>query len=445
MDPQTSPRTRTTGAPAAASHHSVHPWTARKTHLRSPWRHAALFAALPLCLASSKGASGGFNTGLRIDYFGQTPPGETPAIFAPDFISRPELVVQNCCFSADGREFVFVVTDSTWSKSTVMYTRFADGKWAVPAPLDLGRISGYTPCFSPDGSMLYFTSRIEKGRDLGHIFAAHRIAGAWGPAEQLPAPVNSDTREWEVSVAPNGNLYFSSGREGGYGGLDIYRARLVDGKFANPECLPAPVNGVSNDECPFMAPDESYLVFNSWKYNPRFRGNNLYVSFKRPGGGWSEPAELPAGINTDELDIYPYVTPDGKYLMFTRREFASAASFSRLYWVSTSVLDKLRSPLLAHPAGPAASARPIARYVGTYVAASGNAKLAIGTTKTLAGEVLTMHVQGNPDGPQPMEAIGGDEFWIPGARLQFNPDGGQLRVAAETKAAGQEYVFQRQP
>jgi hypothetical protein len=405
-------------------------------------RRALFFAVLPLCLVSSGGAAGRFDNGLKIDYFGQNPPGETPALFAPDFISKPGVLVQNCCFSTDGKEFVYVATDSVWSKSAVMYTRFADGKWTDPVPLNLGRISAYTPYFSPDANALYFSSTIEDGRHLGHIFAAHRDGGAWGPAEQLPAPVNSETMEWEVCVTPDRTLYFSSGRPGGYGGLDIYRARLVDGKYSSAECLPAPINGASNDECPYMAPDESFLVFNSWKYNARFKGNNLYVSFKQADGGWSEPVALEAGVNTDELDIYPYVTPDGKYLMFTRREYAEVAHYSRLYWVNASVLDRARMQLAAQPCPPpaAAPAEPLAKYLGTYAADPW--KLTIGTTRTLAGDVLTWQRNGDTDSTQVLERLGKDEFWAPGMRFRFDPDAGQLRIRTD-KSGDQEHLFQK--
>jgi len=408
------------------------------------WRRVAralLVVAAPLCLVSTRGAAGGFDAGLQIDYFGQRPPGETPVLFAPDFISKPGVVVQNCCFSSDGKEFVYVVTDSTWSKSTVMYTRLAGGRWTDPAPLNLGRISAYTPYFSPDGNTLYFSSRIEDGHHLGHIFAARRDGAAWTPAEPLSAPVNSETMEWEVCVTPDRTLYFSSGRPGGYGGLDIYRARLVDGKYSSAECLPAPVNGVSNDECPYMAPDESFLVFNSWKYNARFKGNNLYVSFKEAEGGWSEPVALEAGVNTDELDIYPYVTPDGKYLMFTRREYAEVAHFSRLYWVNASVLDRARRPsAAAGPPPPAASGEPLAPYLGTYAADPW--KFTFGTTKTRAGDVLTWQRNGDPDSVQVLERIGRDQFWVPGVRFRFDPEAGQLRVLTD-RPGDQEHLFQK--
>jgi Tol biopolymer transport system component len=408
------------------------------------WRRRALFLfAIPLCLASSGRAAGAFDTGLQIDYFGQNPPGDTPGLFAPDLISKPDAIVQNCCFSADGREFVYVVTDSTWSKSTVMYTRFADGKWTNPAPLDLGRISAYTPYFSPDGATLYFTSRIEDGRKLGHIFASRRDGGAWKPAVQLPAPVNSETMEWEVCITPDRTLYFSSGRPGGYGNLDIYRARLVDGKYSIVESLSAPINGVSSDECPYMAPDESFLVFNCWKYNAKFKGNNLYVSFKQAGGGWSEPVALEAGVNTDELDIYPYVTPDGKYLMFTRREFAEVARFSRLYWVNASVLDRARKQLAAQPSAPAAEpAGALEKYLGTY--AADQWKLTIGKTRTLAGEVLTFQRPGDAGTPQILEHYGKDEFWIPAARFLFDPEAGRLRIHTD-RPGDPEHVFQKIP
>jgi hypothetical protein len=405
---------------------------------------ATLMAPLAWCFGSTGAASYGYNPNLHIDYFGQNPPGETPAVFAPTFISKPGAFVQNGCFSADGLEFVYVETDSTWSKSTVMYTRFADGQWAMPAALNLGRISAYTPCFSPDGNTLYFSSQIEDGRHLGHLFAAHRAGGHWGPAESLTSPVNSDRMEWEVCVTPDRTLYFSSGRAGGYGGLDIYRARWVDGKYPEAERLPSPINGVADDECPFMAPNESYLVFNSWKYNPRFKGNNLYVSFKRADGSWTEPASLDQGINTDELDIYPYVTPDGKYLIFTRREHSEVAHFSRLYWVNASALEAARRQQLAPslPAPIPVSSKIDPRCLGTYADSSWRFTIASG--QTLAGEVLTAEINGDPGSTLILERLGKDEFWSHGLWFRFDPGSGQLRVQND-RSGSPEHGFAKIP
>ncbi|HSR16802.1 MAG TPA: hypothetical protein VLM39_01825, partial [Ignavibacteriaceae bacterium] len=72
---------------------------------------------------------------IQLDYFGQDPLGKKAEIFSPDFICTPNAFIQNCCFSADGKEFVYVVTNKDWSASTIMYTKYENEKWSSPVPL----------------------------------------------------------------------------------------------------------------------------------------------------------------------------------------------------------------------------------------------------------------------------------------------------------------------
>src|SRR4030042_2768127 len=110
-----------------------------------------------------------FNDTLKIDYFGQTPPGMHAAVFAPDFISRENWFVQNCCFSPDGKEFVFVITDNNWAVSDVMYTKFSEGKWSEPVKIFDNAL---VPVFSYDGNKLYFISNQRNGSNDADIWVS---------------------------------------------------------------------------------------------------------------------------------------------------------------------------------------------------------------------------------------------------------------------------------
>ena len=73
-------------------------------------------------------------------------------------------------------------------------------------------------------------------------------------------------------------------------------------------------------------PDEKYLIVSirdSTSLNPDF-----YISYYK-GNDWSIPKKLKGGINTPETEAFPYITPDGKYFIFTR-------AFSQFYIIPTS-------------------------------------------------------------------------------------------------------------
>ncbi|HMG57301.1 MAG TPA: hypothetical protein VK601_27565, partial [Kofleriaceae bacterium] len=95
---------------------------------------------------------------------------------------------------------------------------------------------------------------------------APEIASAQRPAaghrRAHAAPVNDpEVDEWSPSIAASGNLYFGAGRPGGHGGSDLWVARWVGGAYQPPENLGDAINTAGSEVEPWIAPDESYLIF----------------------------------------------------------------------------------------------------------------------------------------------------------------------------------------
>lgn len=274
-------------------------------------------------------------------YFDQAPPGDTPAKFAPGIISLENRFEQFLVYAPNARGLTFGVTNSDWSEFYLYAMTLEDGHWSEPvaAPF-LGRdTSALTACLSFDGRMALFTSS-RPSYPPADIWMSKRVGGSWSEPEKLAAPISSDADEFEVTIARNGTLYFSSAREGGWGDLDIYRARLVDGEYPTAENLGPPVNTSWGDDLPYIAPDESYLIFASDR--PGGLGaRDLYISFQ-VDSTWIEAVNLGEPINSEYWDIYPSVSPDGRYLFFTRRTSWQATEDSDIYWVSAGFIDRWR-------------------------------------------------------------------------------------------------------
>ena len=66
---------------------------------------------------------------------------------------------------------------------------------------------------------------------------------------------------------------------------------------------------------------------------------DLYVYFKKQDGTWTGPIDLGKEVNSEFHDSNPRVTPDGKYLFFSRETIKYDSS---IYWVSTDVIENLR-------------------------------------------------------------------------------------------------------
>jgi WD40-like Beta Propeller Repeat len=85
-----------------------------------------------------------------------------------------------------------------------------------------------------------------------------------------------------------------------------------------PEPLAKEVNSVKLQMVGYVAPDESYLLFSAFNIAGSLGGSDLYISFRRPDGSWGTSVNLGPAVNTPDNEFTPYVSPDGKYLFFSR-------------------------------------------------------------------------------------------------------------------------------
>jgi len=65
----------------------------------------------------------------------------------------------------------------------------------------------------------------------------------------------------------------------------------------------------------------------------------LHISYRRGDGKWTMPRDLGPNINSDQLDICPQITPNGKYLLFvTRRELP----LFHVYWADAGFVERMK-------------------------------------------------------------------------------------------------------
>ena len=115
-------------------------------------------------------------------------------------------------------------------------------------------------------------------------------------------------------------------------------SRYVDGGWAAPEHLPAPLNTEFDEGSPFVAPDESYVIAMRMGDPAGLGGVDLYVSFADGAGGWTPWANLGPAINSEENDICGLVSLDGRYLFFNSARQGNDDN----YWVDAAVIERLR-------------------------------------------------------------------------------------------------------
>ena len=256
--------------------------------------------------------------GAAAPYASDRPMNE-PTLFAEGVVSTGDYD-SHPAFTPDGKTLYFLKSTPDFSFWTIVVSRFAAGRWSAPevAPFS-GRHSDTDPFITADGSRLYFISnRPTPGKtkpDLD-IWVMEKTADGWGEPKNLGAPVNSDGNEWYPTLTRDGTIYFGSDRAGGKGRTDIYRSRLVDGKYTEPENLGDNINTQFNEFEPYVSPDESFLIFMGGGRADGFGGFDLYVSYRRQGV-WTKAANLGDKVNSGGNELSPMIAPGGEYFFWT--------------------------------------------------------------------------------------------------------------------------------
>jgi hypothetical protein len=287
-------------------------------------------------------------TMLRGPYLGQEPPGMKAELFAPEIF--PEGDIQGCSgFLNEGTVFVFgsMRPNGDWRLRPVYVMEMIDGQWTKPQIAPFSEYAPYNFTVGPDDQTIYFTTL--KSPDIttrmfleeANIWAVKLEMDGWTEPVMLGRSINTvQYYENYPTVTNDGTIYYMSRREEGVGRTDLWKSRNIDGKYAEAENVAEPVNTENSDVDPFIAPDESYLIV-CQKKDEGFGEYDLYVYFQRPDGSWTEGINMGEGVNSEEYEFRPYVTPDGKYLFFTSNRPKEVPT-GNIYWVDARVIDELK-------------------------------------------------------------------------------------------------------
>ena len=133
------------------------------------------------------------------------------------------------CISRDG-QLLFFSSDrkhglGKWD--IYMCTRNSGGTWSAPVDLAFNK-SGYkqiSPFIASDNQTLYFAADYDGGQGGFDIYVTYRKGeNEWSEPKNLGPAVNSSRDEMTFFIPPAEDaVYLSSGREGGTGGMDLYR------------------------------------------------------------------------------------------------------------------------------------------------------------------------------------------------------------------------------
>lgn len=134
--------------------------------------------------------------------------------------------------------------------TVILVSNRAGGTWSDPQPIELFKdstISVGHPAISPDGETLYFVSDAPGGYGGLDIWKAIKVSGKWGAIQNLGQDINTEGDEMFPTVDSKGTLYFSSDGKPGMGGLDIFCATPIDDDHWEVKNMGVPLNSSKDD------------------------------------------------------------------------------------------------------------------------------------------------------------------------------------------------------
>ncbi|MEP0266307.1 hypothetical protein [Dokdonia sp.] len=258
-------------------------------------------------------------------YMGQKPPGMIAEPFAPGIISKEGWEIEGV-FAPDMKEFYFTTRSKKDAPITVIGFRQQDNVWKKYIEFKRkGEIS-----FSPDGSRMYMAKGYKDRKNDG-----------WSERKSLGPMFNRDN--WGImrlTASSNGTYVFDDYKSG-----DVIRiSTLKDGKRQEPKMMGPIVNTGKWTAHPFIAPDESYLIWDSEREGG-YGDSDLYISFRQKDGSWGPAINMGDSVNSDKWEAYASVTSDGKYILFNRLiddDSNNDIMNVDIYWVDAKIIENLR-------------------------------------------------------------------------------------------------------
>lgn len=251
---------------------------------------------------------------LEDRYLGLDPPGLTPELFAPGIVTTEEHLESEVLFLPDMTELSFTRSGGKYKEPELFVMEYHDQSWSRKS-IPSTDIDAYQERFSPSLSEM----------------KSHE------PFKDIPVI--------GFAISAQGTYYFYV-LDFTDGSGHMSYSRLVNGKYEKPQKMSKAINTGKYIAHPFIAPDESYLMWDAEK-----EGENtpdIYISFRQQDGSWGEAINMGDKINTGRYEQRPKVTPDGKYLFFWKgdvktREDGSTYVEGGPSWVDAQIIETLRA------------------------------------------------------------------------------------------------------
>ncbi len=204
-------------------------------------------------------------------------------------------------------------------RSDIFYCRNAGGVWQETQPMHYLLNSPQNEVlldFNPNGQVLYYYKGADmiNGTVMVDTFREERSLYS----DPFTGPINAYGEQAAPHFIDGATVIFPSRRPGGYGGLDLYLTRRIDGRWTEPENLGPVVNSAYDETTPFLSRDGKTLYFSSNDRNKSIGGYDIFRSFYvARAGRWSAPQNLGLPINSSADDTHYRPGNDGFSAFFS--------------------------------------------------------------------------------------------------------------------------------
>lgn len=167
-----------------------------------------------------------------------------------------------------------------------------DEKGAWLAPVDMEdevntEFDEGTPSFSSDGNTMYYTycAQDPESPRTSEIYISNRSSAKWGKGTRATLVKDSVTALGHPAISPDGKyLYFVSDAVGGFGGKDLFRARVAGNDFGPMENLGPEINTPGDEMFPYVR--DSVTLYFASNGHPGMGGLDLFKAKQDSAGNW---------------------------------------------------------------------------------------------------------------------------------------------------------------
>ena len=213
--------------------------------------------------------------------------------------------------------------------------------------------------FSADGRIMYFNRTGDKRVEIGNetvatvkIYKAELVDGKWANVKMCPFSSDEYSVEHPFLTKDGKQLFFASDMKGSIGSMDIYVVDVLnDGTFSQPRNLGETINTKHREQFPFVTEDGTlYFASDGHQGN----GNlDIFKSSKLSDTTYEKPINLGSTINS-EMDDFNFILDESTnkgYFASNRTGDDNLFTFVRIenklqYLVEGEVRDKKSMELL---------------------------------------------------------------------------------------------------